>query len=142
VKKISVLSLFAFLVLPLSVFGADITADSRITAVTVYPDSALLTRTAELKFNPGEYKVVLADIIPQIDENSLRVQAAGSAIVKLFGAQMKTEFLTAVPSEKIKELQDQIQKVQDDIRRLQDNKRVLQEEKSFLDSLRDRKSVV
>jgi uncharacterized protein (TIGR02231 family) len=137
VKKILVLSLLAFLVLPFSrIFAADITAESAISAVTVYPDSALLTRQASFKVNAGEYRVILPDIIPKIDENSLRVQAGGSASVKLFGAQLKTEYLTSTPSDKIKDLQDQIQKLQDDVSRQQDIKRVLQEEKSFLDSIR------
>ena len=125
------------LVLPLSVvLAGEISADSRITQVTVYPDSALLTREAAIKLNPGEYKVIFSDIIPEIDENSLRVSAGGSTAVKIFGAQLKTAYLEKVPSEKIKELQDQIQKLEDDINRERDLERVLQEEKGFLDSLR------
>lgn len=137
-KKTIILLLVCLSVLPVAsfVWAAEIEAESKIAQVTVYPDSALLTREASIKLNPGEYKVIFPDIIPEIDENSLRVSAGGSTAVKIFGAQLKTEYLENVPSEKIKELQDQIQKLEDDINRQRDLERVLQEEKGFLDSLR------
>jgi uncharacterized protein (TIGR02231 family) len=137
VKKAIVLTVVAILALPLTVISAEeIEARSKIARVTVYPDSALLTREVSLKLNPGEYKVIFPDIIPVIDENSLRVSAAGNAAVKIFGAQLKTEYLETTPSEKIKELQDQIQKLEDDVTRQRDIQRLLQEEKGFLDSIR------
>lgn len=118
------------------VFAAEFKADSKITEVTVYPDSALISRVANIKLNTGEHKVIFSDIIPEVDQNSLRVSAQGNAEVKLFGAQVKKEFLEEMPSERIKQLEAEIQKLRDEIKQMQNLKSVLLEEKNFLDSVR------
>lgn len=136
-KKFIPLLLAASLILFGSyVFASDIDAESLIAQVMVYPDSALLTRVAHLKLSPGAHKVIFSNIIPDVDENSLRVSAQADAEVKLFGAQLKREFLEEVPSEKIKELKEQIQNLEDQIKQTNNQKSILLEEKNFLDSIR------
>ncbi|MDP2941695.1 MAG: mucoidy inhibitor MuiA family protein, partial [Candidatus Omnitrophota bacterium] len=125
-----------FLVLPLSVFAADITADSGISSVTVYPDFALVTRTASINLPAGDSTVVFANIIPELDENSLRVSAGAAEGLKIIGAQVKKEFLQDDPVEKVKQLKAEIEKAGDIIKGYQDNIKVLGEEKQFLDSIR------
>jgi len=135
-KKIIFSASILVLVFAGYVFAAEIETTSKISQVTVYPDSALLTRVANLKLSPGEYKVIFPNIIPDVDENSLRISAPGSKEVKLFGAQLKKEFLEDVSAAKVKELKEAIQKLEDEGRHLQDYKTLLSEEKSFLDSVR------
>jgi uncharacterized protein (TIGR02231 family) len=118
------------------VFAQDIEADSRISQVTVYPGDALLTRVVALKLNAGNHKIIFSDVIPDLDENSLRVSGSGSAEVKILEALVKKEFLEEVPAERVKELQDEIQNLRDEKRRLEDNIKILSEEKQFLDSIR------
>lgn len=117
-------------------FASELTVDSRITEVTVYPDSALITRVANVKVSAGEHKLIFSEIIPEVDENTLRVSAEGNCEFKLFGAQLKREYLEETPVEKVKELQEQIKKYEDEIRKIQDLKNVYLEEKNFLDSIR------
>ena len=134
-KKYMLIVSFVFLfVLP--GYCADITADSSIKDVTVYPDSALLTRVATLDLTPGQHKVVFANIIPEVDENSLRVSAVGDVKVTLFGAKLKREFLQEEASVKVKQLTDDIQKAEDELAGLQNIKNALSDEKNFLDSIR------
>ena len=116
--------------------SAEIKVESRISKVTVYPASALINRTASLKLKRGEYEIVFADIVPEVDENSLRVYASGEAEVKLFGAQLKKEYLEEVPAEKIKGLQEEIQNLEDEVKATENFKKLLLEEKNFLDSIR------
>lgn len=118
------------------IFAAEVEAESRIAQVTVYPGSALISRIAALKLNPGEYKVIFTDIIPEIDENSLKASGVGSAEFRLFGAQVKKEFLEEMPAERVKQLQGQIQQLEDEERKWEHNKEMLSEEKQFLDSVR------
>ena len=47
-RRVSLLSGLFFLAAPLTVWAADIAAESKISAVTVYPDFALVTRSASL----------------------------------------------------------------------------------------------
>lgn len=129
--------LFCLLVLPLNcLFAAEIETESRITEVTVYPDSVLINRIANVKLSPGAHKVIFPNIIPEIDENSLRVSAQEAPEVKLFGAQVKKEFLEEVPSERIKHLQDEIRKLEDEAKKLENDKKILADKKNFLDSIR------
>jgi len=117
-------------------FAQDIVADSKINQVTVYTQGALINRLATFKLTEGTQKIVFPDIIPQIDENSLRVSGEGSAEVKILGAAFKKEFLKESSSEKVKQLQEEIQQVSDDINKLNNTRLVLQDKKAFLDSVR------
>lgn len=137
-KKISTGAFF--IILGLFVCGyvsaQDIETESKINQVTVYPDSALLTRVASLKAAAGRHKVIFPEIIPEIDENSLRVSFSADAQVKILGTFVKKEFLKEEPGERLRQLQEEIQKLQDEERRLEDSKKILSEEKQFLDSVR------
>lgn len=117
-------------------FASEIVADSRISEVTVYPQAALITRTAKLQLDPGLQDVVFSDIIPDIDEDSLRVSTLNTDQVKILGAKVKKEFLREEASPRIKELQASIQKLEDTLKILQNTKNIIADEKKFLDSIR------
>ncbi|MBU4227666.1 mucoidy inhibitor MuiA family protein, partial [bacterium] len=95
----------------------------------------LINRVTHLELDKGTYTAIFSNIIPEVDENSLRVSAEGTAIIKLFGAQVKREYLEEVPSERIKQLNEEIQKLEDEITRLQNLKTILMEKKKFLNSI-------
>jgi len=136
-KAIAKIIVFLFLIFNISLcFAEVIQTNSRITQVTVYPGSALITRIANLKLTAGEYQIVFPKIIPEVDENSLTVSGEGKAQVKIFGAQIKKEFLEKAPSKQIKELEEQIQGVNDLITNLNNRQDVLREEREFLNSIK------
>jgi|YNPBryBLVA2012_1023415.scaffolds.fasta_scaffold00041_36 uncharacterized protein (TIGR02231 family) len=116
--------------------AAEIPANSRITAVTVYPDAAFVTRSATVRVEPGEHVVVFTDMVPGMDENSLKVSASGPAGTKLYGARTQREFLTEELSERVRTLTAEIQKLEDDIAQAEGIKRALADEKAYLDSVR------
>ena len=118
------------------VYAQDIVAQSRITEVTVFSGDALVNRVSSLKLNQGEQKIILSGIIPELDENSLRVSGSGTAEVKILGASVKKEFLEEAPAEKVKKLQDDLQQLTDDRKKIENLKKILAEEKQFLDSIR------
>ncbi|MCM8824115.1 MAG: mucoidy inhibitor MuiA family protein [Candidatus Omnitrophica bacterium] len=113
----------------------ELEVKSKIREVCIYPDSALVIRSSFLKLKGGSYKVIFSNIIPEIDENSLKVTIRGENI-KLYGAQLKKDYLEDVPSDKIKQLKEEIQELENQIRVLQNTKNLLLEEKNFLDSIR------
>ena len=114
----------------------DIQVQSRIEQVTIFSGSALINRAASLKLNSGESRVVFSDLIPEIDDNSLKVSGEGSASIRILGAQVVTQFLEDSADQKVKELQDALQQIGDEIRKLEEVKNVLREEKDFLDSIK------
>ncbi len=135
---LSIFFIVIFIGLACSVFAEsiEVEAKSKITEVIVYPDSALIMRVTTLRLRTGDYQIIFPDIIPEVDENSLRVSASGKAVAKLFGAQLKREYLQEVPTEKIKQLEEEIQRFKDEVKALQNLKDLLLEEKNFLDSIR------
>jgi uncharacterized protein (TIGR02231 family) len=135
-KNITGLFLFIFLSCAAPIFAAEIKADSRIREVTIYSGDALIKRIAQVKLSEGSQQVIFPDIIPEVDEGSLRVSGEGQAAAKILGAFVKKEFLKDQPADKVKLLQDKIQALEDEIRKLEDSKRVLADEKNFLDSIR------
>lgn len=136
IKDKFIISVIFSLVLPFFVYAQDIQADSKISAVTIYSGDALIKRVAQVKLPQGENRVIFADLIPEIDENSLRVSAEGSAGVKILGAYIKKEFLKEQPVDKVRAIQAQILRLEDEVRKFNDAKKRLADEKSFLDSIR------
>ena len=83
--------------------AADIEARSRIEAVTVYPDAALVTRTMEIDLPAGASNVTLRGLPIALDPASLRVTGEGTAAIgigaveaRLAPADTKTD--TAIES--------------------------------------------
>jgi uncharacterized protein (TIGR02231 family) len=133
IKIIIFLGLILFV--GMNIYAVEVEVESEISEICVYTDSALINRVAHLELATGTYKTVFSNIVPEIDENSLRVSAEGSAIIKLFGAQVKKEYLEEVPSERIKQLEEEIQRLEDEIAGMQNLKTVLTEKKKFLNSI-------
>ncbi|MBU2102111.1 MAG: mucoidy inhibitor MuiA family protein [Candidatus Omnitrophota bacterium] len=122
-----------FLAVPL--FAADIIATSSISEVTVYPSTALVTRTASIKFDSGTHKVIFSDIIPEIDENSLRVSSGAGKGLKIIGAQVTKEFSAQEVEAQVRQLTDQIRGLEDELTRLDNELAVIAQKRKFLDSL-------
>ena len=114
----------------------EIKADSQISEVTVYPDSALVTRLTTIQLQAGEQSVSFEGIIPQLDENSLTVSGSGTADVKLFGASIQKEYLKESANERIRELTRTLEEIQDQISHEESQLRILQDEKEYLDSIK------
>ncbi len=116
--------------------AADVNATSHVSQVTVYASSAFVTRSATVSLKAGDTRVVFADIIPEFDENSLRVKGKGSAEVKILGAELKREYTEEQPAEKVRVLTDEMQAIQDQNAKLEYERQALAEEKQYLDSVR------
>lgn len=129
------LSLSLFVLLPVAQ-ADDIKVDSRITDVTIYPGAVLVTRKAELDMPAGDHTLILENIIPQIDENTLTVKGGGSADVKIFGAFIKTENLIQSPNERVKALQEEIEKIDDQIVDQNNKVKILNEQRAYVDSIK------
>ena len=136
IVRIIIFSTIAFLfVFSNSIASSEIEVKSEIDRVIVYSDSALIERVANLDLEEGSYNVLFPNIISEFDENSLRVSVSGEAAVRLFGAQVKKEYLEEIPSERISQLKKEIQKLEYRIKEVQDLKSLLSDKKRFLDSI-------
>lgn len=137
-KRLSKLLLVAvfFLCIFSSVFAAEVPLDSKITQVTIYPDSALLTRQGSVQVNPGTYQFVFDGIIPNIDESSIRVKGEGSARARIFGAQHKRKYLAEKPAQEVQRLEKEVDDLVNEKRRFVDSHNIAMQQREWLYSLK------
>jgi uncharacterized protein (TIGR02231 family) len=127
-----------FLILPsvvLSVSKNPLTPSSKITAVTVYEDRAMVTRTAHLTLEAKEYQVEVQDLPAGIFEESVRASGRGQARVTITGLETQKTFLEKTGEARVRELEDQIQQFEDEKRRIQDQIAARKNQQKFLSSI-------
>lgn len=80
----------------------------RIAAVTVYPDRALVARSATVSLKPGSYLIACDNLPPLLQDEALRVEGEGSAGATIVGLEVKRVFLEASGTERIKAIDEEI----------------------------------
>src|SRR6185369_2225017 len=131
--------LLILLLLPSITSAAEpkrLAAASRITAVTVYADRALTTRTAELDLKPGSYLVTFDSLPSLLQDDSVRVAGKGSAGVTIVGLEVKKAFLEQSGEKRVKELDEEIRALELRSGGLDAKKAGLNSQKAFLESIR------
>lgn len=127
------------LLAPVLAYSADlkrIPASARITAVTVYPDRALTSRSASLVLKPGSYLITFDTLPTLIQDDSVRVEGKGSAGVTIVGLEVKRAFLEQSGEKRVKELDEEIRGLEQRLGALDAKKAGLSSQKAFLDSIR------
>ena len=109
---------------------------SKISAVTVYSDRALVTRTTRLTLQPGKYELLFKDLPAGILEDSIYATGKGSARARILGLDIKRTFLEKPRGEKIKKLEEEIQGLKDQDKALQDKNKILKSQDEFLKSIK------
>lgn len=109
--------------------------ESRISAVTVFPDRATVTRTARVRLEEGAHVVRFGPLPAAIEPNSVTARGAGDAEVMLYGVRLATRQLEAAQDPKVKALEDEIRKVGQAQQRLRGTKQVLEQERRYLASI-------
>lgn len=120
------LGLVVFLSVPVPMLAAPaealIVANSRIAAVTVYPDRAQITRTASFDLAPGTYVLRFDRLPADLQADSLRVRGEGSARALIHGFDLQTVYLGRSPDKQVAALQAQLVSFQDRERALLDQR--------------------
>jgi uncharacterized protein (TIGR02231 family) len=137
-KAMYLLGLALFL-LPVAASGEEpvrIPVLSRITAVTVYQDRAMTTRSATLTLKPGSYLAVFDGLPTLIQDDSVRVAGRGSAATTIVGMEVKRSFLEQVPEKRARELEQEILDLEHKLGGVEARKSSLTAQKSFVESIR------
>lgn len=106
---------------------------SRVSAVTVYRDRALITREVKLSLSPGEHSLIFPGLPANLDRNSLQVRS-GSDVV-LGGCMFETEFLANDANERASTLLIKQQKLTDELAVLELKCKRLDGEKAFVEKI-------
>lgn len=107
-----------------------------IVAVTVYVDRARVTRRGTIRLDPGEQTLRIVNLPNTLEQDSVRASGRGAG-VKISSVEVRTQFITEVPEEKIAALEAQIQTVRDEDERLANEDEVLGANLEFLRRLRE-----
>ena len=112
-----------------------IDAESRIVAVTVFPDRAGVTRAARLKLSKGEQTIRFALLPSRIEPDSVTAKGMGEARVTLYGVRLITKQLETAQDPKAKELEERIRKGERYEHQARKKKEVLEQERTYLASI-------
>lgn len=111
-------------------------APSRITAVTVYADRALTTRSTTLTLKPGSYLIAFESLPTLILDDSVRVDGKGTAATTITGLEIKRLFLEQSGEKRVLELQEEIRILEKRSAGLDAKKAGITAQKAFLESIR------
>ncbi|WP_298608079.1 mucoidy inhibitor MuiA family protein [uncultured Thiothrix sp.] len=112
ISSVIISSLSVTLFLPQTTY-ADLQANSNISAVTIYPDSARITRMVTLDLAAGETKVILPGLPLQMDATSLRVSGSSTTPVSLGSVQLAEQLSSEAVQAKEHQLEEEIRRWQE-----------------------------
>ncbi|HTZ19826.1 MAG TPA: mucoidy inhibitor MuiA family protein [Opitutaceae bacterium] len=108
-------------------------ANSRISAVTVYADRAVVTRTATIAVPAtGPLEIVFANLPATLVEQSLQVSGRGTAQATILDVTARAAYLDFTPNERVKVLEDELRGLQKQRRGLDDHSKLLDEQRASL----------
>ncbi len=114
------------------------TIDTQITAVTVYSDRALVTRSGKIQLTGTERELIISNLPTTLDPESVRASGKGSIGVKLQGVTIDRQYTTEPVADRIAQLSAQIDRLEVDKRRLQSQIDTLKLQADFVLGLREK----
>ena len=128
-RLFALLGLFLGALLPAIAAGTD----SRISAVTVYADRAVVTRTATLDIAAtGQQELVFNNLPASLVEQSLQVSGRGTAQVTILDVAARTAYLDFTPNDRVKALEDELRGLEKQTRGLDDAGKLLDQQEQSL----------
>ena len=122
-----------------SIMAADISATSRIDAVTVYPLGAEVTRIGRVTMERGEHIILFTDLPAQALSGSLRVEGKASGTLEIGSVDTRRVFVprsdSAIASTERKQIADAIEKLKDERAVLQAGVEAAQAQKTLITNL-------
>ena len=128
-RLFALLGLFLGALLPAFAAGTD----SHISAVTVYADRAVVTRTATLDIAAtGQQELVFNNLPATLVEQSLQVSGRGTAQVTILDVAARTAYLNFTPNDRVKSLEDELRGLEKQTRGLDDSGKLLDQQEQSL----------
>ncbi|MFP4004072.1 MAG: mucoidy inhibitor MuiA family protein [Alphaproteobacteria bacterium] len=114
-------------------FAEEITVEAPITAVTVFPDRAEVTRTVEIDLPEGEHELVLEDLPYRLDTRSIRVEGEGTGPLELGAVKVTRKYRgDEARSERERQFREQLQELRDRDQALEDRLTALEAQRKFI----------
>jgi uncharacterized protein (TIGR02231 family) len=101
----------------------------------VYPDRALVTRTARTDLAAGPAEIVLDGLPGALVDASVRATGAGGMPVRITGVEVSREHLARPDDPRVRRLQEEIRSLNDRDRSLQDEVQAVQSLRQYLQAV-------
>ncbi len=88
--------------------ASSASVDSRISAATVYPDRAVVTRVAESVLPAGTTELLLERLPASLVDASVQVSGRGTAAATILDVAVRQVFIEASPSMRVRALEDEL----------------------------------
>lgn len=108
-----------------------------IVAVTVYPDQALVTRCGTVELTGAESALLVNNLPPSLNPQSLRVSGSGSAQIKILGVDTEASVSPELEHQ-LEVLAKQQQQLEERYRHIKDTIASLQLQRDFVQGLSER----
>ena len=112
-----VLSATALLLFPASSHAFELTATSRVEAVTVFLSGAEVTRTGKVKLEKGEHTITITDVPASAVPGSIRVEGKATGKLDIGSVDTRRTYLARAESQAAdaerKKLEDEIEALRD-----------------------------
>jgi uncharacterized protein (TIGR02231 family) len=112
--------------------AAPVTVTSRITAVAVYPDRAVLTRLGRVELPAGDSELVLDGLPAALVDESLQVSGRGTAAATILDVNLRRTFLETSPDPRLRALEEELANLQREDEALVARLKQLDEQRSLL----------
>jgi len=116
--------------------GVRMPVTSTLTGVTVFQDRAQITRTVAVTLKPGSQVVAIEGLPVLLQEDSVRVEAKGTARVTIGGIEVKRSFLAQSSDKRVAEIDAEIRQLERKLGGLDARKAGLAAQKGFVDSIK------
>jgi len=108
---------------------------TRVNEVTVFLNRARIKRSGKISVQRGNETLIISGLPAELDPESVRVKAAGSAPVSIAGIDVRKTFFKDIPEGIIRELTDKIEKLEEKKKRITDQKEILGKKQKHIDGL-------
>mgnify|MGYP000862296234 CR=1 FL=1 len=116
--------------------AARIPIKASITGVMVYQDRAQVTRTATIRLKPGSQTLVFEQLPELLQDDSVRLEASGTARVTIGSIEVKRSFLPRTAEKRTAEIEAEIRQLEHKLAGLDARKSGLTAQKGFIDSIK------
>lgn len=112
-----------------------VTVESHITDVTVYPDRAQITRTAEVDINPGENRLLFDKLPATFADDSIQAAGKGATQAVIGDVAVNTVVHEQAQDAKAEELEKCVQDLHDEREAQYSRQRVIDEQRKLIQSI-------
>lgn len=115
--------------------------ETKVASAVVYPDRARITRRGNTSLQKGLQMLEIRDLPLQLNPESLRISARGTARALLLGAQVRRAFYAESPAEQVRRLEEEIESLQDSLKDLDAKAKLIEQSRSALEKIANHSEV-